>query len=267
MSNNAIIFQNKHVSYMENLLKPLSLIYPIKKIIYVDLLMNENKACFLSNQVELAEKFFIIGRFSDNVYKSIAKAKLNQNYFYVWPSIQTDPTGLMLHNMNLRNGISVFKKTKTSIQRWSFIGNNDQGELTSMFLNDQATLLKFINYFQHHLNHQSKLDKVYATFETINDILKNPVINKENQTLFNNTINVNRYFFGDSLKEAYITRKELECFWHFSQNQRYKKISKALNISEKAARKRIDSVKLRLGIEDPYQILELIKQYNLFYWL
>ncbi len=263
-NNQAVEFHDKNIPLVQDTLKSLTAKHPIEKFIYIELLANQNKAEFLSNQPNLADLFLSLGKFSDCFYTSMQQAKLNNNHFFVWPSNPRDQVGLALHDVNLRNGLTVIRRTEKSIQTWAFVGANSNEELCSLFLNDQNVFLSFINCFQHNLKSIGAINnEVYGDFKGV--FFHENLFNDNSNKLFNiyEQANVKRYFLSGSLENVYITHQELLCLYYLSQSMAYKQIGKILKISPVTARKHIDSIKLKTGIMDNYKLIELVRSQNL----
>lgn len=258
-------FHDENIVFVQNALKPLTAKHPIEKFVYVELLANQNQARFLSNQPGVAEMFLSLNKFSDSFYTSMQQAKLNNNSFFVWPSNPKDQVGLALHNMNLRNGLTVIRRTEKSVQTWAFIGANSNEELCSLFLNDQNVFLSFINCFHSSLNNAEVINnnEAYGDFKGM-FFSDNKLVDDSNQT-FNiyEQANIKRYFLSGVLENVYITNRELLCLRYLSENMMYKQIGKVLNISQVTARKHVDAIKLKTGIKDNYKLIELFKSQNL----
>ena len=261
-NNQAVVFHDENIVFVQNTLKSLNVKHPIEKFIYIELLANQNKAGFLSNQPNLAEMFLTLGRFSDCFYTSMQQAKLNNNHFFIWPSNPLDQVGIALHTMNLRNGLTVIRRTEKAIQTWAFIGANSNEELCSLFLNDQNVFLSFINYFQNDLKNTGiSSDEKYGDFKGM--FFSEDDNNNQQSLNIYEQANIKRYFLSGNLENVYITHQELLCLYHLSRSMTYKHIGKLLKISHVTVRKHIDSIKLKTGINDNYQLVELVRSQNL----
>ncbi len=263
-NNQAVAFHNENTSFVQETLQPLIMKYPIKKFVYIELLANQNKARFLSNQQNMADVFLSLGKFSDCFYTSMHQAKLNNNHFFIWPNNPTDQVGIALHDINLRNGLTVIRRTEKAIQTWAFVGANSNEELCSLFLNDQNVFLSFINCFQNSLKEADIINnEAYGEFKGVFSSAKVLDENSNQSLSIYAQSNIKRYFLSGTLDNVYISHQELLCLYYLSQSMPYKQIGKTLKISPVTARKHIDSIKLKTGIMDNYKLIELVRSQNL----
>lgn len=238
---NDINFVHKHdetIKLVDTSLSPLSK-YGVKKLIYIEMFKDKNKALVVSNVQGGIQVIHTLGTFSDEFYASIQKANAHLTRTFLWPANPQDPVGLSLKALGLSNGMTIIQKHAHSIKTWAYIGDVHNTNIQDLFVNERGLFYDFIPSFQANvLNVKAQNERCYIPFKCDKTIIDIPHTDQKHHLSVTGK-NIRYYLYGD-YSDVYITNKEKICMSLLMQGKTYKEISNDMSISTSTVKKHND---------------------------
>lgn len=237
---------NKHIDLVDRALPTLNHQYGIQHLIYIELFNNKDQALMLSNVPGLVEKVHTLGKFSDDFYQSIQRAEVNLTRTFLWPANPRDEVGLTLKEHGLSNGMTIIQKHSESIKTWAYLGDNNDTNLSDLFINEKRLFYDFIPLFQEKvINNVILAPNDYIPFKCSKSIPPHIHSHQYDQLT---SYKAARYYLYGKYSDVYITGREKICMSLLACGKTYKEIALDMTISSHTVKKHIDSVKLKTGI-------------------
>ncbi len=223
-------------------------------------IINDNRYLMLCNHSKWLQYHFKNihnqGRFFANESNMALKYK---THYLTWPSIPTDHVLTALHNYDIWNGISFFKKSESSLERFCFATNINDFSLSSLYLNHIDLLKRFLRYF----GDKSKImlknyDYDYlATFKDIAASKTNQIPKSFNKEEFFINYPINKLSINGNNIE--LSKREAESLKYLSEGRAIKEIAQLMKLSPSTIESYIYHIKIKAGYA---RRSELIKAYQ-----
>ena len=136
---------------MATLCAPLSEYFGIKMFGYSKTFL-DGRFFFVSNQLHFSRLFlqFILQENGIIWEESVPLQHSQSSESMIpglWPEVHNAPIGQLLQNHGFWNGFHFARIHQDSLELWSFIADVDSSNMQELYIRNQGTLLKFVQFF------------------------------------------------------------------------------------------------------------------------
>ena len=194
--------------------------------------------------------------FSSELKLMIDSSPLNENFFFLWPKNVNEKLPLLLDELLICNGITLFEKTKDSLQTFAFATDQLHDNLINFYINHFDVLKKIKQQF---LLAYTKNDTFHKNTFFIPPVIRSNISNNGNldfsKIRFDNIIKINEKIFSISNGKMKIL-KQLSC------GKSSKEVATILGISPRTVEKQLESLMNLTGIHSRHLLIQAINKEN-----
>lgn len=187
-----------------------------------------------------------------------------QNAYEIWDAKiphQDNQVGIDSRNIfNMHHGLSIIKKSTNWCEFYDFTTNKENHIINDLYLHNSELFERFIFYFK------DKAQKLIQECENKKILLEiNKPINQERKLIlsdevkedFFNATEIKRYYFNQGSNEEFLTKREAECIYWYTQGKTAAEIGLILNMTKRTAEVHLSNIKNKFNC---YKISNVIKK-------
>lgn len=243
---------------VEAILKPIASAYGIDSFFYTELLPNQAKANFISNQFSIVQQLIQIGQFSNKHDDVFTEINDNHCHKFIWPEDPIDEVGKMLKGVGIRSGVTFLYRSGDLIKSIGFASTQRSDELVNVLVNKNELLHHFIKYFESEAESiiQNKA-RHFVDFKSNIICDKSYELNNKKMNDCIQSMNIKKLFISSTDRDIsiYLTKREYLCLFLLCKGKSTKQISWDLNLSPRSVEFYIQNCKLKFGVYNKFELI------------
>lgn len=198
------------------------------------------------------------GTFFEQAMKA---AHINQSHKTLWPPASQDHFLQSLNHFGMWHGINFYKKQANYLELWTFSTSQENGNISSLYLNTLPYFEEFIRHFT--LKAREIIDTHdpcrLAKIEFIKEPSSVPLSGASNLSDIISQIKIPKVLVEGSQGIVALTARESDCTKLLSLGKSLKEIAHILGLSPRTVEFHINQVKRKTGCHSKSKLLQLIQ--------
>ena len=267
-NESAYKYQESVYNDIAEICRPLSEYLSIKAFGYGKVFF-DGRYFFINNQSDLSRNYlqFILQE-DVNIFtgRSMRPPDITQQITTIaWPAMTSSPTMQFLYSHGFWSGFSFGRMLPDSMEYWTFLGDKESSnDMYSFCLDNQNTLLKFIQYFnvraqkiiQCEEGDEYKFGFYKNGYKTLEELQrlhpKDIAINGFLEALRKNS----KYLHNIKPELTYLTPREQACLSFLAKGGTAKEIARDLEISPRTVETHLKAIKCKTGFHSRSQLVK-----------
>lgn len=216
---------------------------------------HNNKVIYLTNSQRWANARFAQSTHHNSVFRNKIHLDDPENKeklkIFIWANgDREDSVYSLLHEMEMWNGLSLYREVPNCLESYHFAGTPDDYHLVDFMLSNLGLLKRFIYYFQEKASSLITEDKAFNINYVHPDenIIRSQSDKQVSITNFFNKTNLKKFHVKVNEKVYELSKREAQCFSYLGQGRTAKEIAQLLNLSPRTVETYIEHIKIKVNI-------------------
>lgn len=190
--------------------------------------------------------------------------------YYLWSSAPPQDKIMQEHNrLGLWHGFDIHYRLEDSVEGWSFSTSQDRQQINNFYFSNLKLFHRFCLYIREKaatafdIKDKEKL----ATFKENCDFSFQPTIPKtEEINAFLSSLPIEGCSLPAGNGQIKLSKRELDCMFHFSQGKTSKEIGRLLNINPRTVETHFMNIKQKTGYYNKSALADILRD-NVLKWM
>ncbi len=203
------------------------------------------------------------------LHKMLQNIPLGEPFYSLW-SMESEDRLIKMHNhFDLWHGFDIHYKLEDSFEGWSFCTSRDRHQLNYFYLNNLKLFHRFCLYLREKATSlfDIKDKRKLAVYKENPDFSLHPSIpNAEDVNTFLASLPLEGFPLQTNNGQVKLSKRELDCMFHFSRGKTSKEIGRILNINSRTVETHFLNIKQKTGYYNKSALADILRD-NILKWM
>lgn len=220
----------------------------------------------ITNNKKWTKDFFQHEFYNDIDLYGMKDASLNDPFYVLLNGApNSQHLSMLCSEFNIWNFMLIYERFETYRDLWFFGTERSNYQIINFYVNNLNVLQHFILHFKHKAAHLFDITDSSKLISTKIRPLSTEYKEKKDIHDFLDKISYNKHALGGNFCGKYLSKREAECLFYFSQGRSMKEIANHIGLTPKTIETYVNNIKNKIGCHTKGELISMFSKLNIPY--